>query len=159
MQIRNFFLEKMHFCIKKVRFLKIAISFPSLIPCRISPTDDRETTERTPTQLPVSKKCYFLRLLLNQVVLIPKKVDSFPEIVDLSISQQNHPITLKTFKTPKTFPLKICTSANFVVPLHREPALGMSALGLYSRVCELAATMLHHSTQRYTTLNNTTGEG
>ena len=63
------------------------------------------------------------RLLLNQVVLIPKKVDTFPEIVDLSISQQNHPITLKTFKTPKTFPLKICTSANFVVPLQREPAL------------------------------------
>ena len=166
MQIRNFFLEKMHFCIKKVRFLKNAISFPSLIPCRISPTDDRETTERTPTQLPVSKKCCFLRLLLNQVVLIPKKVDlipkkvdSFPKIVDLSISQQNHPITLKTFKTPKTFPLKICTSANFVVPLHREPALGISALGLYSRVRELAATMLHHSTQRYTILNNATGEG
>ena len=104
------FFEKNIFFDKKVRFLKIAISFPSLIPCRISPTDDRETTERTPTQLPVSKKCYFLRLLLNQVVLIPKKVDlipkkvdSFPEIVDLSISQQNHPITLKTFKTPKTF--------------------------------------------------------
>ena len=142
-----------------MHFIKIAVSFTSLIPCLIPPTDDRETTERTPTQLPVSKKCYFLRLLLNQVVLIPKKVDSFPEIVDLSISQQNHPITLKTFKTPKTFPLKICTSANFVVPLHREPALGMSALGLYSRVCELAATMLHHSTQHYTTLNNAAGEG
>ena len=113
MQIRNFFLEKNAFLYKKVRFLKISISFPSLIPCRISPTDDRETTERTPTQLPVSKKCCFLRLLLNQVVLIPKKVDlipkkvdSFPEIVDLSISQQNHPITLKTFKTPKTFSTK-----------------------------------------------------
>ena len=153
------FLEKNVFLYKKVRFLKIAISFPSLIPCRISPTDDRETTERTPTQLPVTKKCCFLRLLLNQVVLIPKKVDSFPKIVDLSISQQNHPITLKTFKTPKTFPLKICTSANFVVPLHREPALGMSALGLYSRVRELAATMLNHSTQHYTTLNNAAGEG
>lgn len=106
-----------------MRFIKIAISFPFLIPCLIPPTDDRENTERTPTQLPVTKKCFFLRLLLNQVVLIPKKVDSFPEIVDLSISQQNHPNTLKTFKTPKTFPLKICTSANFVVPLQREPAL------------------------------------
>ena len=149
----------MYFCIKKVHFLKIALLFLPLIPYLIPPTDDRETTERTPTQLPVTKKCYFLRLLLNQVVLIPKKVDSFPKIVDLSISQQNHPITLKTFKTPKTFPLKICTSANFVVPLHREPALGMSALGLYSRVRELAATMLHHSTQHYTTLNNAAGEG
>ena len=52
-----------------------------------------------------------------------------------------------------------CTSANFVVPLHREPTLGMSALGLYSSVCELADTILHHSTQRYTILNNATGEG
>ena len=59
----QFFLEKNAFLYKKVRFIKNTISFPSLIPCRISPTDDRETTERTPTQLPVSKKCYFLRLL------------------------------------------------------------------------------------------------
>ena len=58
--------------------------------------------------------------------LSPKKVDSFPEIVDLSISL-NKPIPLKLLKLPKLFLLKICTSANFVVPLHREPALGMSA--------------------------------
>ena len=83
-------------------FIKITISFTSLIPYLILPRELRETTERTPTQLPVTKP----RLLLNQVVLIPKKVDSFPEIVDLSISQQNHPITLKTFKTPKTFSTK-----------------------------------------------------
>ena len=68
-------------------------------------------------------------------------------------------LPLELFKLLKLFALKICTSANFVVSLHREPALGMSALGLYSRVCELAATMLHHSTQHYTTLNNATGEG
>ena len=86
-----------------MRSIKITISFTSLIPYLILPRELRETTERTPSQLPVTKKCFFLRLLLNQVVLIPKKVDSFPEIVDLSISQQNHPITLKTFKTPKTF--------------------------------------------------------
>ena len=79
------------------------VSFRFLILSLILPRELRETTERTPTQFPVTKKCCFLRLLLNQVVLIPKKVDSFPEIVDLSISQQNHPITLKTFKTPKTF--------------------------------------------------------
>ena len=96
----------MHSKTQKVRFLKIAISFTFLIPCLIPPTDDRENSERTPTQLPATKKCFFLRLLLNQVVLIPKKVDSFPEIVDLSISQQNHPNTLKTFKTPKTFSTK-----------------------------------------------------
>ena len=96
----------------------------------------------------MTKKCCFLRLLLNQVVLIPKKVDSFPEIVYLSVPKKNAP------KCDFS-----CTSANFVVPLHCEPALGMSALGLYSRVCELVATMLNHSTQHYTTLNNATGEG
>ena len=37
--------------IGKSTFLKIALSFPSLIPCLIPPTDDRLTTERTPTQL------------------------------------------------------------------------------------------------------------
>ena len=73
-----------------MRFLKIAISFPSLIPCRISPTDDRETTERTPTEDLMTKKALFLRLnpkkvdlIPEKVVFIPKKVDSFPETVDL----------------------------------------------------------------------------
>ena len=99
-----------------MRFIKITISFTSLIPCPIPPRELRETTERTPTQLPVTKKCFFLRLLLNQVVLIPKKVDSFPEIVYLSVPKKNAP------KCDFS-----CTSANFVVPLHREPTLGMSA--------------------------------
>ena len=67
---------------EKSSFIKIAISFTSLIPCLILPTDDREKTERTPHQLPAHKKCCFLRLLPNKVVLIPKKVDSFPKTVD-----------------------------------------------------------------------------
>ena len=128
---------------------------PSLFPLLYLALFHRPTTERTPTQLPVTKKCCLLRLLQNQVdlipekvVFIPKTVDSFPEIVYLSVPKKNAP------KCDFS-----CTSANFVVPLHREPALGMSALGLYSRVCELAATMLHHSTQHYTALNNATGEG
>ena len=67
---------------QKSTFIKIAISFPSLIPCLILPRDDRENSERTPTQLPTTKKCYFLRLRPNKVVLIPKKVDSHPKKVD-----------------------------------------------------------------------------
>ena len=55
--------------------IKISISFISLIPCLISPTDDRETTERTPTQLPITKKCFLL-------ISPPKKVDSIPKKVD-----------------------------------------------------------------------------
>ena len=67
---------------EKSSFIKIAISFTSLIPSPIPPTDDRENTDSTPTQLPAHKKCCFLRLLPNKVVLIPKKVDSFPKTVD-----------------------------------------------------------------------------
>ena len=62
MQIYIYFWKKMYFCIKKVHFLKIALPFLPLIPCLIPPTDDRETTERTPTQLPMTKKCFLLRL-------------------------------------------------------------------------------------------------
>ena len=47
---------------QKVLFVKIALSFTSLIPCLKTPSDDRENTERTPTQLPASKKALFLRL-------------------------------------------------------------------------------------------------
>ena len=84
--------------IENVLFLKIAISFPSLIPCLIPPTEDREKSDRTPTQLPTTQKCNFLRLRPNKVVLIPKKidshpkkVDSFPETIDLSVFlRKNH---------------------------------------------------------------------
>ena len=40
---------------QKSTFVKIAVSFTSLMPSLKTPTDDRETTERTPTQLPVTK--------------------------------------------------------------------------------------------------------
>ena len=48
--------------IQKVLFLKISISFPSLIPCLNPPTDERETNERTPTQLPSLQKCVLKRI-------------------------------------------------------------------------------------------------
>ena len=62
-------------------FIKIAVLFPSLIPCLKTPSDDRENTEKTPTQLPASKKALFLILLPKKVVSLPKKVDSFPKNV------------------------------------------------------------------------------
>ena len=67
---------------QNVLFIKIAVLFPSLIPCLIPPREHRETTERTPTQLPTTQKCNFLRLRPNKVVLIPKKIDSHPKKVD-----------------------------------------------------------------------------
>ena len=48
---------------QKSTFVKIAVSFTSLIPSPILPTDNREKTDRTPTQLPASKKALFLRLI------------------------------------------------------------------------------------------------
>ena len=70
---------------QKSTFVKIAVSFPSLIPCLSSPTDDREMTERRAKHyraLAAKNSALFLRLLPNKVVLIPKKVDSFPKTVD-----------------------------------------------------------------------------
>lgn len=55
------FLEKNVFFDKKVRFVKIAVSFTSLIPSLILPTDDRETTDRTTVHPLAYKKCCLLR--------------------------------------------------------------------------------------------------
>ncbi len=71
-------------------FIKIAVSFTSLISCLFLPRELRETTEGTPKEDHMTKKALFLRLSPKKVVLIPekvvslpKKVDSFPETVDL----------------------------------------------------------------------------
>ena len=68
--------------IENVRFVKIALSFTSLIPCLKTPSEDRENSEGTLTQLPAYKKCFFLRLLSKKVVPLPKKVDSYPKTID-----------------------------------------------------------------------------
>jgi len=65
-----------------VLFIKIAFSFPSLIPTLIPPTDDRETTEGTPKEDHMTKKALFLRLSPKKVDLIPEKVVSLPKTVD-----------------------------------------------------------------------------
>ena len=46
--------------LEKSTFLKLAVFFPSLIPYLILPTDDRENSEGTPRELPVTKKCCLL---------------------------------------------------------------------------------------------------
>jgi hypothetical protein len=46
--------------IEKVLFVKISTSFTSLISCHKTPTDLRETSERTPTEGPTTKKYQFL---------------------------------------------------------------------------------------------------
>lgn len=65
---------------QKVRFLKIALPFLPLIPCLIPPTDDRETTERTPIQLPANKKCCLLifAIAIGCLVLADFPASSLP---------------------------------------------------------------------------------
>ena len=48
----------------RVCFIKIPFSFPSLIPCPVSPSDERENSERRAWQLPTLKKCWLLRILI-----------------------------------------------------------------------------------------------
>ena len=72
--------------------LSLLLRLPSLIPCPIPPTDNRETTEGTPKEDHMTKKALFLRLspkkvdlIPEKVVFIPKTVDYFPKTVDLSV--------------------------------------------------------------------------
>ena len=84
--------------IQKVHFIKIAVSFTSLIPCLVLPRELRETTEGTPKEDHMTKKSLFLRLSPKKVDLSPKKVDShpkkvdsFPETIDLSVFKKKSP--------------------------------------------------------------------
>ena len=70
--------------LRNVHFIKIAVSFTSLIPCLIPPTDDREMSERRAKRyraLAAKNSALFLRL-------IPKKVNYFLEKVDIA----HHPL-------------------------------------------------------------------
>ena len=101
---------------QKVLFIKIAVSFTSLIPCLVLPRELRETTDGPPKEDLMSKKALFLRLSPKKVDLIPekvvslpkkvdsipKKVDSIPEIVDLHFSPL-HPTTEKSTKNHSFF--------------------------------------------------------
>ena len=69
---------------QKVLFIKIIVSFPSLIPHLIPPREPRETTERRAHQLPVKKSTFlnttFLKRLthfLTQLTPILKRLTLF----------------------------------------------------------------------------------
>ena len=84
--------------IENVRFIKIAVSFTSLIPCLILPTDDRENSERRAHQLPTIQKCYLLRspIFLNakqSAICAVLKTKNRPKI-DFSCSYQNISVPL-----------------------------------------------------------------
>ena len=104
---------------QKSTFIKIAVSFSSLIPYLIPPTDDRETTERIPKEDLMTKKALFLRLSPKKVDLIPEKVDSIPETVDLHFSPLHPNSTPYTRKIAPKYDFS-CTSQKKSVSLRAE---------------------------------------
>ena len=64
----------------KSTFLKIGFLFIFSLPSPILPTDERETTERTPTQLPANKKCCLLifAIAIGCLVLADFPASSLP---------------------------------------------------------------------------------
>ena len=84
---------------QKSTFLKIPISFTSLIPSPILPRDEREKTERTTAQLPANKKCCLLifAIAIGCLVLADFPA-SFPPFSFLSaVMLCGHPETLVAF--------------------------------------------------------------
>ena len=74
--------------LRNVHFIKIAVSFTSLIPYLILPRELRETSERRAKRyraLAAKNSALFLRLSPKKVNLIPEKVVSLPKKVDLSV--------------------------------------------------------------------------
>ncbi len=107
--------------IENVRFIKIAVSFTSLIPCVILPTDDRENTERAPHQLLMTKSTFLMITFLKRlsifpkkVFFLPKKVDSFPNMVKLFSLKI---IPASKLKMAKKSPFS-CINAKKSVSLH-----------------------------------------
>ena len=79
-----------------MRFIKIDISFSSLIPCLILPTDDRENTERRTHQLPVTKSAICYDWLPKKVDSVSEKVDPIPKKVagiDCALRSLSSPIS------------------------------------------------------------------
>jgi len=102
-----------------VRFVKIALSFTSLIPCLKTPSDDRENSEGTPTQLPAYKKCFFLRLLPKKVVPLPKKFVTLPKEVNDQFLNFRRLAPSSKLKMASFSPF-ICINAKNVVSLRIE---------------------------------------
>ena len=115
---------------RKSTFLEIPISFTSLIPSPILPTDEREKTERTTAQLPADKKCCLLifAIAIGCLVLaaIPASSPPFSFLSAVMLSRFRprefpHLYTILFTPSTKKIALKailICIFAKNIVPLH-----------------------------------------
>jgi hypothetical protein len=130
---------------QKSTFIKIPISFTPLIPSPILPTDEREKTERTTAQLPVTKKCCLLifAIAIGCLVLadFPASFPPFPFLsavmlcgvpdnargvlgCTLRFRPREIPPSTKKIALKAIF---ICIYAKIIVSLHRNSTPGMSA--------------------------------
>ena len=83
---------------EKALFLRFSFSFTSLIPCPLPPRDEREKTERTPTQLPANKKCCLLifAIAIGCLVLAATPASYCPPPFCLSIVSNNIRVPLRS---------------------------------------------------------------
>jgi hypothetical protein len=99
-----------------VRFLKISVSFTSLIPSLIPPRELRPTTERRATQLLAYEKCCLLRLLPKRLTQFPRCLTQFlknnPRLYTLHFTPHTRKIALKA--------IFICISAKKAVSLRNK---------------------------------------
>ena len=88
---------------QKSTFVKIAVSFTSLIPSLKTPTNDREMTERTPTELPVTQKCFLLILTTSSLLcpLLPHLMRHLVLLCLLPPPKKNHIGVFLSSNSPK----------------------------------------------------------
>ena len=94
-------------------FLKTPISFTSLIPSPILPTDEREKTDRKTAQLSVTKKCCLLRFALSRTCL------AFASpLANILRSQPVTPEYLELTPSPSSLVARRCPVSHLPIPSH-----------------------------------------
>ena len=105
------------FRLQKVRFVKIAILFTSLILCLLPPRELRENTEGTPTQLPANKKCCLLifAIAIGCLVLAAIPASSLP-VTPVYLVLPSHLAVLCSRFRPREFLqlLRICLLSRII---------------------------------------------
>lgn len=97
------------FSLAKVRFVKIAILFTSLILCLLPPRELRENTEGTPTQLPANKKCCLLifAISIGCLVLAAIPASSLPVTLVYLVLPSHLAVLCSRFR-PREIPAFLC---------------------------------------------------
>ncbi len=89
---------------RKSTFLKIPLLFIFSLPSPILPTEEREKTERTPTQLPALQKCCLLIFAIAMSCLVLAAIPARNPRLSLSI-------------IPKIFGISLCPPPVMLLPV------------------------------------------